>query len=478
MDSNLLRKFLSFSYGSWVGLVIGILTTIITTRILTPEQFGKASMFHLATNMLTIFAIFGTDQAFVRFFYEEVDHKRGGLLYNCMRIPVVVTGLIVAVVLAFYKQLTSFLFGSPSLLLAVMLSIGVASNVLFRFAHLVVRMKQEGHLFSVFSIAAKVSDFVLIIILFMLLGSRYEILIYSATLTPMFLFIILVYIESDYWNLRNFGRHDLMHSQIDIVSYAYPLVLTSLISWLFTSFDKLALKRWSTFEEIGVYGAASKIIALLVALQGSFSTFWAPVCYEHYEQSPKDTKFFEVISRIVAIVMLSLAILTIMFKDVIALVLGSSFREAAYIMPFLVFMPVLHTISETTVIGINFAKKPKWHILIAATACLVNIVGNSLLVPKMGAKGAAIATAVSYFVFFVLRTHISLRYYPINLEFGKLYSILFLIFILALFTTFTNSKMVSFTGGLATFCLLIIVFGSDVKALTMKLKKGPKIIEK
>ena len=81
MKENLLKKFLLFSYGSWIGLVISLLGTIITTRILLPEDFGRASMFTLALNIAMLFILLGMDQSFVRFFYEEDEEKDEGDCY-------------------------------------------------------------------------------------------------------------------------------------------------------------------------------------------------------------------------------------------------------------------------------------------------------------------------------------------------------------------------------------------------------------
>ena len=57
-NKSLLKKFLSFSYGSWIGIIIGIVSTPVITRLLTPEDFGKASMFTLALNILMVFVMF------------------------------------------------------------------------------------------------------------------------------------------------------------------------------------------------------------------------------------------------------------------------------------------------------------------------------------------------------------------------------------------------------------------------------------
>ena len=130
------------------------------------------------------------------------------------------------------------------------------------------------------------------------------------------------------------------------------------------------------------------IIAILNILQSSFATFWVPVAYEKYEKNPEDTKFFSNINDIVSFLMFGVGIGLILFKDIIVLLLGEKYRVASYIMPFLVFMPVLYTMSEVSVGGINFKKKPKYHIIIASLACLFNVVGNSILVPILGPKGS------------------------------------------------------------------------------------------
>lgn len=250
-----------------------------------------------------------------------------------------------------------------------------------------------------------------------------------------------------------------------------------MIYWLFTSFDKIALKEWSTFSEIGYYSAASKIVALLTVLQGSFTTFWTPVCYEHYEKFPEDNNLFTKMSKVITIAMFALSIISIAGKDLIVLLLGSSYREAANIMPFLVFMPIMYTISETTVIGINFAKKPKWHILISGTSCLINIIGNLILVPELGAKGAAISTAFSYILFFSMRTHISLKYYKVNYGLSKMYIMLAIIFVYALLATFSGTPLTNLLIGIVVFVFLCILYFNDIKNLyNIYFKKILKLI--
>lgn len=118
---------------------------------------------------------------------------------------------------------------------------------------------------------------------------------------------------------KNISSKKLKHSKFKILKYSYPLLLTTLITWLFQSIDKVALRHWSDFQELGLYAAAFKIVALLSVVQIGFSTFWTPVCYERFEKNPHD-KIYASMSKIVSII-------TISFKDIIILFLGERLEK-------------------------------------------------------------------------------------------------------------------------------------------------------
>ena len=70
LKNNLIKKFLSFSIGGYVNALIGLLTVPIVTRMLSPEQYGIASLISIIVEMLVVFCSLALDQSFVRFFYE------------------------------------------------------------------------------------------------------------------------------------------------------------------------------------------------------------------------------------------------------------------------------------------------------------------------------------------------------------------------------------------------------------------------
>ena len=136
----------------------------------------------------------------------------------------------------------------------------------------------------------------------------------------------------------------------------------------------------------------------------------------------------------------------ILCKDLFVMLLGKDYRDAATMLPFLILSPVMLTISETTMIGITFSQKSYVQIIVSAVACVSNIVGNSILVPTYGGIGAAISTGVSYIVFFVMRTVLSNRYFPMKWKMGQFCAITVLFLAYALYNTFHAFSVVTVLG--------------------------------
>jgi O-antigen/teichoic acid export membrane protein len=292
------------------------------------------------------------------------------------------------------------------------------------------------------------------------MNNNFVVLIYATVITNLFVTIIGIFIGRKFWLDKK--NTQLKTNSKELVVYGFPLVFTFLITWLFQSGDRIFITYFHDYEELGVYAAAFSIVSLISAVQGAFTTFWVPVAFEKYEQNPNDNIFFGNISRLVAFVMLLIGITLILFKDVIVLILGEEYRQVSYIMPFLIFMPIMYTVSETTVMGINFKKKSKYHIRIALVCAIFNIICNIVLVPTLAGKGSAISTALSYILFFTLRTMYSKRFYPTNYGLKKFYLSTIGLIIFSFYASFKEFDVIFVILGLVNLILVFMLYGKDV----------------
>ena len=117
---------------------------------------------------------------------------------------------------------------------------------------------------------------------------------------------------------------------------------------------------------------------------------------------------------LVAIIMFFLGACLILLKDTIVLMLGNKYRDAVYCLPFLVFHPIMYTVAETTNTGIEKEKKSYFYIIIGIVSCAFNYIGNSILVPMLSERGAAISTGISFIIYWGIRTYISHRLFRVD----------------------------------------------------------------
>lgn len=474
MNKNLISKFILFSYGTWISLIIGLITVGISTRILSPDVFGKASLFNTLVSLILVLSIVGVDQAFVRYYYELNEESRKLLLLKCLLFPLISTILIWCILILKSEEISTFIFGEVNFNAIIVLGLTVVFEVFHRYSLLILRLKQHANTYSIITIISKVLELIIILVLFYTFGSNYLILPLSLMLMSFLVSIgIIVFTFSD-WNFFSLlNEQNLKTPKFeDIFKYSYPLMFSLILHWAFTSIDKFALNALSSFYEVGIYASVSKLIFLMTAVQSAFTNFWTPVSLERYSKDPNDFTFFKKVTRNISLIILILIILLIMCKDIFVYILGNEYASASLLMPFAVFGPALYTISEITVVGIAFSKKTKWNILISLIVAIINIIGNILLIPKIGALGAAISTSISYIIFLIMRTLISNKLYPVDYPIKELFVSISLTFFYSMLVSFYNIFFLNIFFGVFIILIEIVLFQNEVRIILVSLKKS------
>ncbi len=448
------KSFLSFSIGTWLRAFISVFTTPIITYLINPEEFGKSAMYATAFGVINTIVLFGTDQTFVRFFYDYEEDRKNELLWSCLLPSVLIATILSMVVLVLSDRISVALYGQRYGFINLIFVVNIYLSLFQRYNQLIVRMLKKGMLYSLIDIVAAVLTTVFTI-LFALISRTFYSIILGGLVGTISALLVGISQGRDYWKITRPKKEDLK----EVLKYSVPFVPTMLLFWLFSSIDRVSLRQYSTFVQIGIYSAAFKIVQVLNLIQSGFTTFWIPTAYERYSKNSQDTSFFVRANEMVSFVMFSAGFLLLGFKDILFLLLAKSYRESSTVFPFLAFLPIMYSISETTVVWINFHKKSYWHILITTVSALTNYIGNTLLVPIYGARGAAISTGLSYIVFFWMRTLVSMRLNPkagYNLK--KIILITILMTTVALIETFQSSVVLNMVLGILGVIVTIIVY--------------------
>ena len=469
MNNGLLKKFIEFGMGNFIVLITGFISSPIITRLVMPDELGKFSLFNTLTNLFLFIILCGLDQAYIRFFYEEREDSRGRLLINIIKIPLMINFVLSIILIILYNFLSTLLIGQVSIMLILVMIVHNTFNIINKFSMVVVRMQQKGKAYSFLQVLGRISYIAFIFISLNWFHHDYRVLVFGTVLSNVVVAMIAVAIERKYWFSPK-SSSKLNTTTQEMLRFGIPLIFSFSITWILQSTDKFFIEGFNGYAELGIYTAAFTIVSLLNAVQETFVTFFTPVANEHYKKNPKDTEFFTRINVIATVLMFLVGVGIIVFKDIFVMLLGENYREASYIFPFLIFMPLMLTISETTVIGINFHKQTKKHIKISLIAAIVNIIGNLILVPLLGARGAAISTGFSYVVLYIFRTYESNKLYKVNYNQVNLFISLILLTVLAVYASFHPVNIQLIGLGILTIVGVLFLYRRPLLELITMLK--------
>ncbi len=470
-SKSLFSSFMAIGSGTLINMLLGLLTTPLITRLVSPEEYGQLAIFNMYTNIALIVLCIGLDQALVRFFYEKqaLSEKRG-LLQFCFFIPMLISAVAcLGIIGASYLFDNLFSFNQ---IIILFLCLNILVSIWNRFTLLLLRLTNRNTLYAVSNIVHKIVYIAIALGFLLIIDDNDLLILVLATVGSLIVSSLVAAVGAkEYWTI---GQTEKLVDKKSVFYYGFPFILSMGITAIFQACDKLALERYCSYAEVGIYSSAMNLVNIFSIIQTAFNAVWAPKLVEIITNHPEDKSMIQKAHKYITIIMFAFGFGLILVKDVFALLLGAEYRAAAYMLPFLLFNPIMYTVSETTIGGIQYSKKSYLNIVVALIPCILNIVGNAFLVPLYGGRGAAISTGLAYICFFFMRTLISNRYYPIRYQLWKFIIVTVLAVGYALYNTFFAFSIWSVVGFIALIAALFVLYFRDIVDLCKMLVQQMK----
>lgn len=467
---KILAGFLEFFYGNFVVLLLGFISLPMLTRILSTDEYGRSNLFLSAVSIIYIFAILGLDQSYIRYFYSEgVDERK--LFKQCLKAPLVLIVVLSGVYTVFSGFFNRLLFGKGGFDVTLLVIAYTLTSVFERFLFLNIRMQQRGKLYSNLNIVSKILNISFIILFAYLLGDDFRVGLYAQTLPLVVVTVLLLAMFAYKGKGYTAKPHTL--TEKELLRYGIPFVPMLLMEWLLSSMDKWSIRFLNGFSETGVYSSAMQIMTILMTLKITYVAFWAPIAMKKFEQEDESEvkPFFKDMFQKVQFLCLFAAFGLTTFRSIIVLILGENYREASKIIPFLSLMPVLSILFEMTGQGIKFKKKPIYFNYASAVAICCNLAGNLLLVPRYKGVGAAIATAVTYIVYFAIGTYFANKCYPVGYDYRHFALMLAVYTAYAAYATVCENEWMNIAAGCVLMLVLFVINRKVIKGLISYIHK-------
>ncbi|HGQ7306617.1 TPA: lipopolysaccharide biosynthesis protein [Pseudomonas aeruginosa] len=399
------RKIAVFAIGSIGSAVLGLITLPIITWFYSAEDVGRIAMLQVASNFCVLLFCLGLDQAYVREYHEEKN--RSALLKSCL-FPGLFFLLLSCSFLFFYDAsiLSDFMYEKSDGLLAYLTMLCFVFALVSRFLSLILRMQERALAFSLTQISPKILFLIVIASFFVFsIPASFVSLLVAQAISMFTIMSIFAWNTRGEW--RPWNAYTLYKTQFhELLRFGLPLVVGGVAAWGLYVMDRLFLRAFSTFSELGIYSVAVSIAAGAGILGNIFTTIWSPTVFKWAAEGVDEKKIDEISEHVLACVFY-IFIISGLFSWMVPLFLPEAYASIQYMITVCVASPLLYALSEATAIGISISRRTGLSMLSSILAALTSFGGNYLLVPLYGAAGAAVATAVAFWVFLFCRTEFS-----------------------------------------------------------------------
>ncbi|TNV68456.1 flippase [Trichococcus shcherbakoviae] len=382
------------------SLIFPLITFPYVSRILLPEGNGKIAFVSSIISYFSMFAMLGIPTYGIRTCAKVRENKEelSRTVQELIIINIVTTTIT-------YIILIISLFIVPKFeeyrTLIIINSIGLILNS-FGMNWLYQALEQYSYI-TVRSLIFKVLS---ILLMFLFIHDKNDYILYSAitVFASSGSNVINIINIRKYIYIKPVGSYHLKKHIKPIMTFFAMSVATS----VYINMDTVMLGFMRSDNEVGLYNAAVKIKAILTALVASLGTVLLPRM-SYYINTNKKNEFKDMTAKALNFVILISLPLTIYFivyaKEVIMFLSGSNYLGAIPTMQ--IITPTIIFIGLTNVLGIQVLlplNRERGVLISVIVGAIVNIAINMILIPKMGADGAALGTLFAEFSVLIVQT--------------------------------------------------------------------------
>ncbi|HID7731600.1 TPA: lipopolysaccharide biosynthesis protein [Neisseria meningitidis] len=401
------KEILGYAAGSIGSAVLAVIILPLLSWYFPADDIGRIVLMQTAAGLTVSVLCLGLDQAYVREYYAAADKDT---LFKTLFLPPLLSAAAIAALLLSRPSLPSeILFSLDDAAAGIGLVLFELSFLPIRFLLLVLRMEGRALAFSSAQLVPKLAILLLLLLTVGLLHFPANTAVLTAVYALANLAAAAFLLFQNRCRLKAV-RHApfspaVLHRGL---RYGIPIALSSIAYWGLASADRLFLKKYAGLEQLGVYSMGISFGGAALLFQSIFSTVWTPYIFRAIEENAPPARLSATAESAAALLASALC-LTGIFSPLASLLLPENYAAVRFIVVSCMLPPLFCTLVEISGIGLNVVRKTRPIALATLGALAANLLLLGLAVPSGGARGAAVACAASFWLFFVFKTESSCR---------------------------------------------------------------------
>jgi O-antigen/teichoic acid export membrane protein len=410
------RNVAIYAAADILGAGIGLITSPITTRLLTQEQYGVLPLLSAVWAVVALVQYAGMDWAFP-FFRSRRQEGVDKVLASATMLATL-SGIMVWGLFFLVNTLTPWLrdYARVSVVEQAIFMLGLLPGAVLNWYLYILRYENQAMAFARISLLGRTLSTLLALPAMFLAPQEWRLIVnfgvnaFVSMLAVAWALRELRIAELAVYD-RNAWSNDLSR---EMLRYGMLLVPGGMVYSMSTVVDRL-LVGWF----VGPQGNA--ILALTAAIGGTalllkqwFARAWDPKMIEWVRT--KDPAIYlpklQIVINILLLGLLPLPLFAMLWMEpVIHLLYPAQYAPVSPLIPALISAGVISTFSLVAVATALISNTARWHFPIYSLALLINTVIGLITIPIIGVKGAIFATLAGEFFILLSWIAVGIQYY-------------------------------------------------------------------
>ena len=462
-----------YGLSSIIGRFLNYLLVPLYTAKMSAASggYGVITNMYAYTALILVILTFGMETTYFRF--TNKTHEDSMRVYSTTLISVGTAALSFVVLVLLLLTPLSQLMGygdHPSYVWVMAVTVGIDAFLCIPFAYL--RQQKKAIKFAALKLLNIAVSIALNVIYFAILdGKEVGFAFYINLVCSSMLAVCLLKELTGFKYVLDKGVLKRM------LNYTWPILILGVAGILNQTADKMLFPyiydSADMQEQLGIYGAASKIAMIMAMITQAFRYAYEPIVFagvkdkDQHDMYAKAMKYFIIFTLLAYLMVLA-------YLDILKHIIGNDYWSGLRVVPIVMAAEIMMGIYFNLSFWYKLIDKTIWGAVFSGIGCAVLLAVNVIFVPHYGYMACAWGGFAGYGVAMVVSYFVGQKYYPINYP---LKDICIYVFIAAVMTGIMYKLRDLDTTWLALLCntLLIIVFLIVIIKRDFPLKSLPVI---
>lgn len=412
-NNALLKASLIYSVINFINKVFPFILLPIFTREFSLEEFGTYNLIKALIGILIPIVGFNVSESIIRNYFKLEKESFSNFISSGLLIIIFLCLLSVSILYFIPESLLVEFFDLRTnyILVAILISFFTATNNIERG---LLRCTNNTKLFAILVLFQTISYFIICLILFYIGKlSLINVIVTDLIIFSIFGFISLFLLKAKFSLEYKFNYHNFK----SILSYSTPLVLNSLLAYLFALSDRFIISSSLGNSSVAIYSATFQIVSIIQILAVSFNAAWVPYIYKLLKSDLFNLRSYYIRRNII---MITFAVISLIYyfalKTFLIAILGDKYIDGQSLIIWMVLSNLLQAFYWVSSPVLQFYNK-NWLLICASLpAFIISITLNGLLLREKGVIFAAQVNTFSWLIIFSITYFNSIKLIRSNVK--------------------------------------------------------------